>query len=99
MTQPPEFSADFTETTASTRLAYDGSLLKVRRDEVLLHDGKTAWREYVEHPGAVMILAFAFIESLVIFSLLIFFLLSNKLPSTDAVMKAITPTSASSATP
>ncbi len=58
MTKPPESSADFTESTVSTKLAYDGKLLKVRRDEVLLHDGRTAWREYVEHPGAVMILAF-----------------------------------------
>ena len=58
MAKPPEFSADFTESTVSTRLAYDGGLLKVRRDEVRLHDGRTAWREFVEHPGAVMILAF-----------------------------------------
>jgi ADP-ribose pyrophosphatase len=59
VTKPPESSADFTETTLSTRLAYDGGLIKVRRDEVRLHDGKTAWREYVVHPGAVMMLAFA----------------------------------------
>lgn len=58
MAKPPEFSADFTESTVSTHLAYDGGLLKVRRDEVRLHDGKTAWREYVAHPGAVMVLAF-----------------------------------------
>lgn len=58
MTKPPEFSADFTEVTVSTRLAYDGSLLKVRRDEVRLHDGHTSWREWVVHPGAVMILVF-----------------------------------------
>jgi ADP-ribose pyrophosphatase len=56
--KPPKFSADFTETTVSTHLAYDGGLLKVHRDEVRLHDGKTAWREYVVHPGAVMVLAF-----------------------------------------
>jgi ADP-ribose pyrophosphatase len=56
--KPPEFSADFTETTLATRLAYDGGLIKVRRDEVRLHDGRTVWREYVVHPGAVMILAF-----------------------------------------
>jgi len=56
--RPPDFSADFTESTVSSRLAYDGSLLKVHRDEVRLHDGHTAWREYVKHPGAVMVLAF-----------------------------------------
>lgn len=40
-----------------------------------------------------MILAFAFIESLVIFSLLVFFLLSSRMPETSAVLKAITPAS------
>lgn len=34
---------------------YDGDFLKVRRDEVRLPTGKTAFREYVVHPGAVMI--------------------------------------------
>jgi ADP-ribose diphosphatase len=56
--KPPEFSEDFTETTVSSRLVYDGSLLKVNRDEVRLPDGRPAWREYVRHPGAVMVLAF-----------------------------------------
>jgi ADP-ribose pyrophosphatase len=37
---------------------YDGHFLKVRRDEVRLPDGKTAFREYVVHPGAVMIVPF-----------------------------------------
>ncbi len=55
--RPPD-SSDFTEATVSTRLAYDGGLLKVRRDEVRLPDGKLAWREYVVHPGAVLVLAF-----------------------------------------
>ncbi len=58
MAKPPDAHADFTETTVSTRLAYDGGLLKVRRDEVRLHDGRVAWREYVVHPGAVLVLAF-----------------------------------------
>lgn len=56
--KPPEFSEDFTEATVSSRLAYDGGLLKVKRDEVRLPDGAQAWREYVLHPGAVMMLAF-----------------------------------------
>jgi ADP-ribose pyrophosphatase len=56
--EPPEAKGDFTETTIASRLAYDGSLLKVRRDEVRLPDGNEAWREYVVHPGAVMVLAF-----------------------------------------
>ena len=55
---PPEPTGDFTETTVSTRLAYDGGFLRLRRDEVRLPDGAMAWREFVEHPGAVMMLAF-----------------------------------------
>ena len=58
MAKPPEFSSDFTETGVSSRVAYDGGLLEVRRDEIRLPDGKPAWREYVVHPGAVMMLAF-----------------------------------------
>ena len=55
---PPDVHGDFTETEVSTRLAYDGGLLKVKRDEVRLPDGREAWREYVLHPGAVMMIAF-----------------------------------------
>lgn len=54
----PAAHGDFTETTVSSRLAYDGGLLKVKRDEVRCPDGHIAWREYVLHPGAVMVLAF-----------------------------------------
>jgi ADP-ribose pyrophosphatase len=38
----------------STRV-YDGDFLHVRRDRVALPDGSTANREYIVHPGAVMI--------------------------------------------
>lgn len=58
MAKPPPAHGDFTETTVSSKLAYDGGLLKVRRDEVRLPDGLVAWREYVAHPGAVMMMAF-----------------------------------------
>jgi ADP-ribose pyrophosphatase len=34
---------------------YRGHFLDVRRDEVRLPDGRTAHREYIVHPGAVMI--------------------------------------------
>ena len=34
---------------------YEGHFLKVRRDQVRLPDGGIAWREYVVHPGAVMV--------------------------------------------
>ena len=58
MAKPPDTSADFTESSVSSELVYDGRLLKVYRDQVRLHDGSPASREYVKHPGAVMILAF-----------------------------------------
>lgn len=35
---------------------YDGHFLKVQRDRVALPDGAVALREYIRHPGAVMIL-------------------------------------------
>ena len=56
--KPPDFAEDFTEHTVSTEAAFEGRLLKVRRDIVRLHDGTEAWREYILHPGAVMVLAF-----------------------------------------
>jgi ADP-ribose pyrophosphatase len=37
-------------------VVYDGSFLKVQRDHVRLPDGKSAVREYIRHPGAVVIL-------------------------------------------
>ena len=58
MADLPRFTADFTEATIDSRLAYEGGLLKVKRDQVRLPDGGEAWREYVQHPGAVMVLAF-----------------------------------------
>jgi len=36
---------------------YDGVLLKVRRDRVTLPDGNESVREYICHPGAVVVLA------------------------------------------
>ncbi|MET0383057.1 MAG: NUDIX hydrolase [Burkholderiaceae bacterium] len=38
---------------------FDGRMLKARRDEVRLPDGKPAQREYIVHPGAVMIVPIA----------------------------------------
>lgn len=48
---------DLTERRLSGELVYDGSLLKVHRDAVLLPDGSRSEREYIRHPGAVAILA------------------------------------------
>ena len=49
-------NVDFTETTLTTRLVYDGQLLKVHEDSVRMPDGKTARREWIKHPGAVIII-------------------------------------------
>ena len=40
--KPPEFTADFTESTLESRQVLDGGLLKVWRDEVRLPDGGRA---------------------------------------------------------
>jgi ADP-ribose pyrophosphatase len=45
------------EHTVSSETVYDGVLLKVRRDEVRLHDGHHTVREWIAHPGAVVIIA------------------------------------------
>ncbi len=43
------------EERVSSTQVYDGRFLKVRRDEVRLPDGSLSDREYIVHPGAVMI--------------------------------------------
>lgn len=43
------------ETQVSSECVFDGKLLHVRRDSVRLPDGRLAVREYVVHPGAVLI--------------------------------------------
>lgn len=44
------------ETQLDSVLAYDGSFLKVIKDTVRLPNGNAATREYIPHPGAVVIL-------------------------------------------
>ena len=48
---------DLTEHFVSGKLVYDGTLLKVHRDEVRLPDASLGAREYIRHPGAVAIVA------------------------------------------
>ena len=45
-----------TETCLESEAIFDGALLKLKRDTVRLPDGKQATREYVQHPGAVMVI-------------------------------------------
>jgi len=46
--------ADFTETTLASNSVYRGGFFEVFRDEIRRPDGKTGVREYIRHPGAVM---------------------------------------------
>jgi ADP-ribose pyrophosphatase len=43
------------EKTVSSTLAYDGSFLRVHRDQIELADGTKSYREYIKHPGAACI--------------------------------------------
>lgn len=52
---PPD--AHLTETRVAGHEAYSGDFLKVQRDQVRLPDGQCATREYIRHPGAVVIMA------------------------------------------
>ena len=59
MSKKPELAwqkKDLTEQTIRGEWMFRGRLLHVRRDLVRLPDGRTAEREYIEHPGAVMII-------------------------------------------
>jgi ADP-ribose pyrophosphatase len=44
------------EVRIDSALAYDGAFLKVQKDTVRLPNGQPATREYIHHPGAVVIL-------------------------------------------
>ncbi|UXY14860.1 NUDIX hydrolase [Chitiniphilus purpureus] len=44
------------ETRIASERVFDGALLHINRDTVRLPDGSSATREYVLHPGAVMVL-------------------------------------------
>ena len=46
------------ESEIESESVFDGALLKVRKDRVRLPNGKESLREYIVHPGAVVVLAF-----------------------------------------
>ncbi|MCX7627679.1 MAG: NUDIX hydrolase [Methylophilaceae bacterium] len=48
-------SADLTETEIAAETVFQGRLLQVRRDRVQLPDGSVTSREYIVHPGAVLV--------------------------------------------
>ena len=47
------------ETTLDSEQVFLGRFLDVRRDRVALPDGRATTREYIVHPGAVMVIALA----------------------------------------
>ena len=49
--------SQLTETRIDGEVAYDGGFLKVSRDRVTLPNGAITHREYIKHPGAVVVLA------------------------------------------
>ncbi|WP_459614701.1 NUDIX domain-containing protein [Bordetella sp. 2513F-2] len=48
--------AHLIETRLQSEAPYEGSFLKIRRDTVQLPSGRSATREYVVHPGAVVVI-------------------------------------------
>ncbi|MGM8366451.1 NUDIX hydrolase [Virgibacillus sp. W0181] len=46
----------FMEKTIERQLIYDGKIIQVHVDKVMLPNGKTSYRELVNHPGAVAII-------------------------------------------
>lgn len=50
--------AHLIESEVSSETIFKGALLHVRKDRVLLPNGQESVREYIVHPGAVVILAF-----------------------------------------
>jgi len=54
---PQVKDAHLREDTIASSTVYQGHFLELRRDRVRLPDGREAAREYVVHPGAVMIVA------------------------------------------
>lgn len=55
MSEPLDRDAHLRENKVSSQQVFTGKLLEVRCDQVRLPNGDTATREYIVHPGAVMI--------------------------------------------
>ena len=56
MNDSPPADGHLIETGIASEDVFRGKLLHVKRDTVKLPDGVTATREYIDHPGAVMII-------------------------------------------
>jgi ADP-ribose pyrophosphatase len=56
MAELPDHATTLTETCLDSRMLHEGPFLTLKCDTVRLPDGKHATREYVQHPGAVMVI-------------------------------------------
>lgn len=56
MTDPRHTQQNLVETEVSSEVRYQGSFLNVRHDQVSLPNGEIASREYILHPGAVVVI-------------------------------------------
>jgi len=56
MAELPNHDAELTEKCVESKTLHQGSFLTLKCDTVELPDGKHATREYVQHPGAVMVI-------------------------------------------
>ncbi len=57
MSELPGGSSPALPSVVSSRVIYEGKIVKLRVDEIALPQGVTATREVVEHPGAVVMAA------------------------------------------
>lgn len=58
--------AHLNETTLDSTVLYDGKIIRVEKDRVLLEDGTEAIREVVRHPGGVCVLAVTDAEEILV---------------------------------
>ena len=56
MAEVPDHTAALTEKCVESKTLHQGAFLTLKCDTVELPDGKHATREYVKHPGAVMVI-------------------------------------------
>lgn len=56
MAEHHQHDPSLAETCVESTTLYAGNFLTLKRDTVALPDGKHATREYVQHPGAVMVI-------------------------------------------
>jgi ADP-ribose pyrophosphatase len=56
MAELPDHDDGLIEVHLDSKTLHEGSFLTLKRDTVRLPDGKHATREYVQHPGAVMVI-------------------------------------------